>query len=397
MRKLRARIVSALTHRYLARLHAEGFNLSRVGLLPPAALLPLRRNGMDPVPELARLRRQEPVVKMALPFGLTVWLVTGYAQARAVLGDAVTFSTDFAHLAGSSEVATPGGLGFADPPVHTRLRRLLTPEFTTRRLARLTPRIGDIVNERLDAMAEMAAMGAPVDLVQNFAVPIPALVICELLGVPYDERPAFQQLAMSRFDLLAGADASLAAISDSLAYLGEVVRRERLSPGDGLLGMIIKEHGDNIDDRELAGLADGVLTGGFETTASMLALGTLVLLKDQHMFRLIHDDDAAAAPFVEELLRHLSVVQITFPGLPATTSASTGWTSRAVTWSSSPSARPTGMTNSAVTWTPSTRLDSPPRTWLSVMAYTAASVRNWPGWNYARPIPLWYDDFRTCD
>ena len=159
-----------------------------------------------------------------------------------------------------------------------------------RRLSRLTPGIKAIVEQRLDAMA---AIGGPVDLVEEFALPIPSLVICELLGVPYADRGDFQRLAMSRFDLFAGAAASLGAISESLEYLLGVVKKQRDDPGDGLLGMIIKEHGDEVDDRELAGLADGVLTGGFETTASMLALGALVLLQDPDAFELIRDDDAA--------------------------------------------------------------------------------------------------------
>jgi cytochrome P450 len=118
---------------------------------------------------------------------------------------------------------------------------------------------------------------------------------------------------MARFDLFAGVGASLGAISESLAYLLEVVRKQRESPGDGLLGMLIKEHGDQIDDRELAGLADGVLTGGFETTASMLALGAIVLLRDREHFELIRERDDAIDPFVEELLRYLTVVQVAFP------------------------------------------------------------------------------------
>ncbi len=92
-----------------------------------------------------------------------------------------------------------------------------------------------------------------------------------------------------------------------------MVRKERENPGDGLLGMIIREHGDEIEDRELAGLADGVLTGGFETTASMLSLGALVLLRDQEAFKRIHDDDEVVHGFVEELLRYLTVVQVAFP------------------------------------------------------------------------------------
>jgi cytochrome P450 len=159
----------------------------------------------------------------------------------------------------------------------------------------------------------MAAVDGPVDLVEYFALPIPSLVICELLGVPYDDRDDFQRLSMARFDLFGGATASLGAISESLAYLTEVVKKQRAEPGDGLLGQLIKEHGDEISDQELAGLADGVLTGGFETTASMLALGALVLLQDKDTFKLIHDDDTAIHGFVEEVLRYLTVVQVAFP------------------------------------------------------------------------------------
>jgi cytochrome P450 len=281
--------------------------------IPEPALMPLRRDGLDPVPDLAELRAKEPVSKLPMPYGINLWLVTGYEEAKAVLVDTKAFSNDFANLTGTGGVTAqqdPGGLGFADPPAHTRLRKLLTPEFTMRRLARLTPGIQQIIEQQLDSMA---AAAGPVDLVAEFALPIPSLVICELLGVPYEDREGFQHLSMARFDLFGGAGASLGAITESLDYLLGVVRKQRENPGDGLLGMIIKEHGDEVDDRELAGLADGVLTGGFETTASMLALGALVLLQDEKMFKSVHDDDAAANGFVEEILRYLTVVQLAFP------------------------------------------------------------------------------------
>jgi cytochrome P450 len=309
---MRTRVSGWVTRWYLARAQRKGFDLSDMALLPDSALMPLRRNGLDPVPELGELRAQEPVSKLNIPFGVNVWLVSGLDEAKAVLGDAKSFSNDFANLVGkgASETHSPGGLGFADPPEHTRLRKLLTPEFTMRRLSRLTPGIKTIVEQRLDAMA---AVDGPVDLVEEFALPIPSLVICELLGVPYEDRGDFQRLSMARFDLFGGATASLGAISESLRYLLGVVEKQREQPGDGLLGMIIKEHGDTVSDMELAGLADGVLTGGFETTASMLALGALVLLQDPDSFKLVHDDDAAVHDFVEELLRYLTVVQVAFP------------------------------------------------------------------------------------
>ncbi|HVV19077.1 MAG TPA: cytochrome P450 [Pseudonocardiaceae bacterium] len=313
MTTLRSRAIGWLGRKYLARKQKKGFDLAKMSFLPDAALMPLKRDGLDPVPELAAIREQEPITRLKLPFGMKAWLVTGYDEAKAILGKATGFSNDFANLVGSAGVTedqNPGGLGMSDPPVHTRLRRILTPEFTMRRLARLTPRIQEIIEEQLDGMANATG---PVDLAHDFALPIPSLTICELLGVAYEDRGDFQRLSTARFDLFGGASASLGAISESLTYLLDVVRKQRENPGDGLLGMLVKEHGDTIDDRELAGLADGLLTGGLETTASMLTLGALLLLQSPETFQLIHDDDDAIDHFVEELLRYLTVVQVAFP------------------------------------------------------------------------------------
>jgi cytochrome P450 len=302
---------------WVARRSVTRWVMGRIGsralsLLPDRALLPLKRDGVVPAAEMERMRLTGPVHRVPVPFGVRVWLVTGQPEAKKVLSDTDSFSNDYARLGAAvgRVEQTPGGLGFADPPDHTRLRKLLTPEFTMRRLARLVPRIDEIVTERLDAME---AADGPVDLVKEFALPIPSLTICELLGVPYEDRARFQELASARFDLFGGATSALGAISESLTYMGEVVRKERRNPGDGLIGMIIREHGDAVTDAELAGLADGVLTGGFDTTASMLALGAIVLMGDERASASVRDDDAAVGPLVEELLRHLSVVQVAFP------------------------------------------------------------------------------------
>lgn len=270
--------------------------------LPDSVLWPLQRDGLDPV----RAGRG-PVVRLPVPFGLRAWLVSGYEPVRQVLGSLDGFSNDFGRFAGRVGIKLdqdPGGLGFADPPVHTRLRKVLTPEFTVRRLARLRPRIEAIVRERLDSLAVEA------DLWHDFALPVPALTICELLGVPYEDRDHFQKLSTARFDLVDGAGASLDAVGGSLAYLGDLIERQRREPGEGLLGSIIRTHGDAIDDRELAGLADGVLTGGLETSASMIALGSYALMTDRHLReRLAEQPDQT----IEELLRYMTVVQVAFP------------------------------------------------------------------------------------
>ncbi|WP_163509731.1 cytochrome P450 [Fodinicola acaciae] len=317
MSSVRSRVVSWIGRKYLARALRNGFDPGAMRFLPKSALMPLRRDGLDPVPEMAKLRADQPISKMPLPVGMTVWLVTGHAEAKAILSHP-DFSNDFTHLVGSAGVTAeqnPGGLGFTDPPAHTRLRKLLTPEFTMRRLGRLEPLIQQIVDDQLDTIA--AAPG-PVDLVETFALPIPSLAICELLGVPYEDRADFQRLGAARFDLFAGAGASLGAINESLAYLLEIVKGQRRTPGDGLLGMLVTEHGDDVSDRELAELADGLLTGGFETTASMLALGAIVLLRDPATFEALRTDDEAVGPIVEEMLRYLTVVQVAFPRVATT-------------------------------------------------------------------------------
>jgi cytochrome P450 len=294
--------------RLLAHLSRTGFDLESSWFVPARVLAPLRRNGLDPVPELARMHANGPITRLPLP--VTVWLVTGYEAAKQVLVDTESFSNDFGHLKdlGLFTDESPGGLGFSDPPEHTRLRKVLTPEFTMRRLSRLVPRIEAIVADQLDLMS---LKDGPVDLVEDFAMPVPSLTICELLGVPASEREEFQRRSVARFDLGGAATASLSAVSESVAYFRELVRTLRAAPNDGLLGELIRKHGDELDDDDLAGLADGLLTGGFETTASMISLGTLAMLRSPELFNRVRDDEAVGG-VVDELLRHQSVVQVAF-------------------------------------------------------------------------------------
>lgn len=295
----------------LGRLAGDGL-YAGLAMLPDKVLWPLHRDGLDPVERMAATCDREPVSRLRVPFGIRAWLITGYEPVREVLGSLDGFSNDFGRFAshvGIKVGADPGGLGFADPPAHTRLRRMLTTEFSKRRLSRLQPRIETIVADRLDALG---AADAPADLWQQWALPIPALTICELLGVPYADREYFQKLSAERFDLADGTHRSLDAVAESLTYLGGLIVQQRRHPGDGLLGALIRANGDAIDDRELAGLADGVLTGGLETSASMLGLGALVLMGDPEMAGRMRTGDGVDA-MVEELLRYLSVVQVAFP------------------------------------------------------------------------------------
>jgi cytochrome P450 len=283
--------------------------LAGITALPKKLTMPLRRNGMDPLPDLGRMRDQDPVQRMRRVFGINVWLVSGYHEAKAVLADTKSYSTDIRPMLGMGSEVKIGGLGFTDPPEHSRLRKILTPEFTVRRLARLQPFIDKVVADRLDAME---AAGPVVDLVDDFAFPIPFLVICELLGLPVEDREHFRKLGHARFDVTNGGIGVFGAMTESRAFLQDAVRRQRLEPGDGLIGQIIREIGDEVSDEELGGLADGVFTGGYETSASMLSLGTLALLRDPGSYAMAGEREHVDS-VVAELLRYLSVVQITFP------------------------------------------------------------------------------------
>jgi cytochrome P450 len=302
--------------RVMARVGQHGIDLSKLDRVPESLTWPLRRDGLDPIDRLGELRENRPVHKFTSFLGMNIWLVTGDAEAREVLADTTSYSNDIRPLMGrrgSSTDGDIGGLGFTDPPEHTRLRRLLTPEFTMRRLERLRPRIAGIVERQLDAMS---AAGDVVDLVPTFAFPVPFLVICELLGLPDEDRETFRELGSARFDVTYGGTGTLGAVSDSRAFLMEATRKQRKNPGEGLIGQILREHGDEINDFDLGGLADGVFTGGLETSASMLALGTAVLLQHREQFARLADDPSSVEPVVEELLRYLAVVQVAFPRFP---------------------------------------------------------------------------------
>ena len=242
-------------------------------------------------------------------------MVTGDAEAREMLADQTSYSTDIRPYMGKAGSAGGdiGGLGFTDPPDHTRLRRLLTPEFTMRRLARLKPEIERIIEQQLDETERLGAQGAQVDLAQTFAFPVPFLVICELLGLPVEEREKYRSMASARFDVNGGGVGTVGAVAGSRQFLFDETARQRLDPGPGLIGQIIREHGDEITDFDLAGLADGAFTGGLETSASMLALGTAVLLERPELWEMLIAGDESVGPIVDELLRYLAVVQISFP------------------------------------------------------------------------------------
>ncbi len=299
-----------LFQRMLAISSRGGHGLIDVANLPARLTMPLRRDGLDPVPLTTGARDGGSVRRIGRILGMKVWLVTDYDQARAIMADPA-YSTDIRALVGGDGTQNLiGGLGFTDPPDHTALRKILMPEFTARRLAALQPAVEAIVDRQLDLME---ATGPVADVVSDLAFPVPFQVICELLGLPAEDRDRFRRLGHDRFDVAKGGAGMFGAISESREFMREAVSRQRRSPGDGLIASMLASHGDVVDDDTIAGLADGVFTGGYETSASMLALGTLALLRDPEAAGRMQRDDSAVNPTVDELLRYLSVVQIAFP------------------------------------------------------------------------------------
>jgi cytochrome P450 len=294
----------------------DGIDLRKLRFLPDSFTLPLKRDGLDPLPGLMEVQAEEPVKKLATMFGRGVWLVTGYPEAQEVLaGDAAVWSNDlgqFVSQEGRSAEEQIGGLGMTDPPLHTQLRKYLTPEFTMRRLARLQPGIEAIVQKRLDAMEVAGAGGTYVDLVEEFAFAVPFDVICDLLGLPVEDRARFFELGVARFDLSQGGAGAFGAAAHTRDFLINAVREQREQPGDGLIGALLQEHGDELDDVTLGGIADGVFLGGYETSASMLALGTYLIATTPDAGRMLRSDPESVDRVVEELLRHLCVVQLAF-------------------------------------------------------------------------------------
>ena len=288
----------------------------------------LARTGFGPAPDAEALRAQRGVARVPTPFGPQAHLLTRHADVRRMLGDAESFRNgwgpenlpggprrDPRQLSGDRT----GNLLSLDPPDHTRLRRLLTPEFTVRRMRRLEPRIVEIVDEHLDALERH---GPPADLVAGYALPIPSLVICELLGVPPADQEEFQTRTARQLDTTLGEQEKVELAAEALAYMQDLVARARRDPGEDLLGMLIREHGSAgedgaLTDAELVGIANLLLVAGHETTSNMLALGTLALLRHPDQLATVRDDPDAVPGAVGELLRWLSIVNSGSPRLAA--------------------------------------------------------------------------------
>jgi cytochrome P450 len=292
---------------------ASGIPAPRDGGGPTARRIPWQRErSLDPPGEYARLRAEEPVSRLAFPDGVEGWLVSRYEDVRELLADPRISSRNKLGVnpvrplppgAESLLDIEPGQFIRMDPPDHTRYRKLLTGQFTVRRMQALAPRVQQIVDERLDAMA---AQPPPADLVQAFALPVPSLVICELLGVPYADRALFQRRSRLLLSMDTDAPTLLRARDELRAYMLDLVRAKKAEPADDLLSGLA---GQDLTELELVNIGNLLLVAGHETTANMLALGTLLLLQHPDQVEALRADPALVGSAVEELLRYLTIVQ----------------------------------------------------------------------------------------
>lgn len=280
----------------------------------PASAIDKKRTGFGPAPEVAGVREGAGIARVPTPFGPSAWLLTRHEHVREMLADTENFingwspqdltdspDSDPRQLSGDRS----GNLLSLDPPEHNRLRRMLTREFTVRRMRRLEPRVVEIVEEHLDAMTEH---GPPADLVAQYALPIPSLVICELLGVPTADQGEFQERTRRQLDTTLPAEEKAELGREMLSYMTGLVERARRQPGEDLIGMLIREHSDELTDAEIIGIANLLLVAGHETTSNMLGLGTLALLRHPDQLAIVRDEPEKVPGAVEELMRWLSVV-----------------------------------------------------------------------------------------
>jgi pentalenic acid synthase len=262
----------------------------------------------DPPDGAAELRERGPIARVRLHDGTTPWLVTGHAEGRALLSDPRVSSDrsrpDFPMPVPIPAAARASNLTATlisnDPPMHSRLRRMVIPSFTVRKIAALRPKIERIVTERLDAMI---AAGPPADLLADFALPVPSMVICELLGVPYEDHAFFEEQSRKRLD----ADGN--AMQNLFRYLHHLVEKKIDNPGEGLLDDLIAEQlaEGALHHEELAAMGMVMLIAGHDTTANMISLGTMLLLSTPDQLAKVRADEAAVPAAVEELLRYLTI------------------------------------------------------------------------------------------
>lgn len=253
-------------------------------------------------PALRALQAQGPVHRVRTATGDPAWLITGYQEVRQLLDDPRLGRSHpnpaAAARAGESVLfGGPSGNYETEESDHARMRSLLHPHFAPKRMRALRPRVEALSRSLLD---ELARRDPPADLVEALAVPLPVLVICDLLGVPYEDRDAFRAWARDAADVRDRAR-SEQGLGRLFGYGQQLVARKRAHPGDDVISRLCATEGT--DDDEVAMLSMFLLFAGHETTVAAIGLGALLLLTHPAQWRALGGDPARMSAAVEEMLR----------------------------------------------------------------------------------------------
>lgn len=275
---------------------------------------------MDLPPLVSDLREKCPVARVTLWDGSQPWLVTRYADARQALRDprlsadlrqpGFPFISPVTQLQKNEDMLV--GFIRMDPPEHTRQHRMLTQEFSVKRAEGARPRIEAIVKDLLD---RIIAAGSPADLVDAFAVPLPSLVICDLLGVPFEDHEFFQERSRLMVNQAAALNEVLAARDELRVYFDRLAVTKAAHPADDLLSRLVTEqeiHG-HLSHAEVVGMAAMLLVAGHDTTANMIGIGILNLLENPGQWAMLCENPSLVPGAVEELLRHQTIMHTGLP------------------------------------------------------------------------------------
>jgi cytochrome P450 len=276
-----------------------------------------RTNPFDPPPEYGEMRDKGPAALAVMPNGEKIWLIVSYEHARQILTDPrvtacrsdpgfpVVLGMPNRKLMYEMSNRLPALLGM-DPPDHTQHRKMAIPEFTVKRVRAMRTRVGQIVDQCID---ELLAAPRPADLVKTVSVPVPTLVICDLLGVPYADRGTFSQHTGTLVRRDATEDEKRTAVTELMSYLEQLVIENEKEPGDHVIGRMITRYRKtgSYSRKHMVGMAVLLLNGGQETTANMISLGVVTLLAHPGYLAEIRRAPALTPRAVEELLRYFSV------------------------------------------------------------------------------------------
>ncbi|MCO1577498.1 cytochrome P450 [Crossiella sp. SN42] len=263
-----------------------------------------------------QIRNTPGMLRVRLPYGEPAWLATRYADARFVLGDK-RFSRAMAETRDAPRavpVVRPGGILGMDPPDHTRLRTLAAKGFTMRRVEALRPRVAQLAE---DLVAGLIEKGPPADLVEEYALPIPVVVICELLGVPPEDRPQFRVWSDAALSTSGLTPQEMEQNQEDLrGYMSGLIAEHRERPRDDLMTALIeaRDVGDRLTELELVDLCVGILVAGHETTATQIPNFLWMLLEHPDQLKKLRAEPELIPNAVEELLRFVPLgVGASFP------------------------------------------------------------------------------------